>query len=163
LIASDHSPCLIEEKTAGNDNVWKAWGGISGLQSTLPVLMTEGVFKRGLKLPDVVRMTSANPARIFGLYPRKGSLQPGADADLVIVDANARQRLETADLFYKNKHSAYVGCEFRSKIVRTICRGKTVFLDGKAVGMPGNGQIVRPETLLSSRPAERPHALTGAA
>jgi allantoinase len=151
LIASDHSPCLIEEKTAGTDNVWKAWGGISGLQSTLPVLMTEGVFKRGLKLTDLVRMTSANPARIFGLYPQKGALQPGADADLVIVDPDARYRLETADLFYKNKHSAYVGSEFRSRIARTIVRGTTVFLNGEIQAAPGFGQIVK---LRQKPPAE---------
>lgn len=150
LIASDHSPCLLGEKTAGDDNVWKAWGGISGLQSTLAVLMTEGVFKRGLKLIDLVRMTSANPAKIFGLYPNKGSLQPGADADFVIVDPDQRYRLETNDLFYKNRHSAYVGCEFRSKVVRTVCRGTTVFLNGEICAAPGTGRIVRPSEMSAS-------------
>jgi allantoinase len=143
LIASDHSPCLLEEKTAGESNIWEAWGGISGLQSTLPVLMTEGVFKRGLKLTDLVRMTSANPARIFGLHPDKGSLDVGADADLVLVDPNSRHRLENRDLFYRNKHSAYVGSEFRSQVVRTVSRGKTVFLNGQICAEPGRGRIVK--------------------
>jgi allantoinase len=157
LIASDHSPCLLEEKTAGNSDVWKAWGGISGLQSTLPVLMTEGVFKRGLKLPDLVRMTSANPARIFGLYPNKGSLDAGADADFVLVDPAARYRLGNRDLFYKNKHSAYVGSEFRSQVARTVSRGRTVFLNGEIRAEPGSGRIVNaPRQAASPALRERP-------
>jgi allantoinase len=107
-------------------------------------------------------MTSANPARIFGLYPRKGSLQPGADADFAIVDPDRRFRLDSSQLFYKNQHSAYVGCEFRGQVVRTICRGKTVFLNGEICAAPGFGQIVRPARA-SGAPPERQRAISGAA
>lgn len=129
VIASDHSPCLVEEKTAGDDDIFAAWGGISGLQSTLPVLLTEGP-KRGLSLSDIVRMTASNPARLFGFHTRKGSLQIGADADLVLVDPEASFTLAEDDLFYRNRHSAYCGATFRGRVDMTIARGAVVYRDG---------------------------------
>ena len=142
-IGSDHSPCNWEEKEKGLDNIWKAWGGISGIQSMLPVLLTEGFHKRALPLEALVRMTSANPARLFGLYPQKGAIQPGADADLVVVDLDKEWTLSTEQLFYKNKHSAYVGRTFKGQVLRTIVRGQTVFADGKIMVEPGYGQVLK--------------------
>ena len=142
-IASDHSPCPWADKEPGMENIWKAWGGISGVQTFLPVLLTEGVHKRGLALPDLVRMTAGNPARIFGLYPRKGSLLPGADADLVVVDLEAEWELTADELFYKHKHSAYVGSRFKGKVERTLVRGKTVYADSRICVEPGYGQCLR--------------------
>ena len=142
-IASDHSPCPWADKEPGMDNIWQAWGGISGVQTLLPVLLTEGVHKRGLALPDLVRLISGNPARIFGLYPRKGSLLPGADADLVVVDLEAEWELTADDLFYKHKHSAYVGSRFKGKVERTLVRGKTVYADGRICVEPGYGQCLQ--------------------
>ena len=142
-IASDHSPCPWADKEPGIDNIWQAWGGISGVQSMLPAILTEGVHKRGLPLPAVVRMMSANPARIFGLYPRKGSLLPGADADLVVVDLERDWTLSVDDLFYKNKHSAYSGCSFKGAVERTIVRGVTVYHNGQIMVQPGFGQLLR--------------------
>ncbi len=130
VIASDHSSCLIEEKTAGDDDIFAAWGGISGLQSTLPVLLTEGP-KRGLSLSDIVRMTASNPARLFGFHPKKGSLTIGADADLVLVDPDAEFTLREDDLFYRNRHSAYCGATFRGRVDMTIARGTVVYRDGE--------------------------------
>ncbi len=138
VIASDHSPCLIEEKTAGDADIFKAWGGISGLQSTLPVLLTEGP-KRGLALTDIARMCATNPARLFGLDPQKGAIAVGADADLVLVDADLETVLATNDLHYKNPHSAYVGTTFRGAVKRTISRGETIFLNDTITAAPGRG------------------------
>jgi len=145
-IASDHSPCPWADKEPGMDNIWQAWGGISGVQSMLPVLLTEGVHKRGLSLPELVRMMSANPARIFGLYPQKGSLLPGADADVTIIDLDKEWTLTVDDLLYKNKHSAYVGYTFKGAVERTIVRGQTVSLEGRILAEPGYGQLVRRQT-----------------
>lgn len=142
-IASDHSPCPWADKEPGLDNIWQAWGGISGVQTLLPVLLTEGVHKRGLSLPQLVRLTSANPARIFGLYPRKGSFLPGADADLVVVDLDAEWELSVDDLFYKHKHSAYVGSLFKGKVEQTLVRGKVVYENGRIAVDPGYGQLLR--------------------
>lgn len=139
VITSDHSPCLWEEKTAGDADIFDAWGGISGVQSTLPALLTEGR-RRGLPLTDLVRMTSSNPARLFGFYPRKGSLGPGADADLVLVDPDAGFTLTSADLHYRNPHSAYVGAQFVGSVQRTISRGLTVYDAGRIIGPAGHGE-----------------------
>jgi allantoinase len=139
-VASDHSPCPWADKAPGLENIWQAWGGISGLQTLLPVLLTEGVHKRGLLLPDLVRLTAGNPARIFGLYPRKGNLLPGADADLAVVDLDAEWELAADDLFYKHKHSAYVGRRFKGRVERTLVRGRTVYTDGHICVDPGYGQ-----------------------
>ena len=141
-IASDHSPCPWEDKARGMDDIWKAWGGISGIQTLLPVLLTEGVHKRGLSLPALVRMITANPARIFGLYPKKGCLQPGADADLVVVDLEKEWSLGQDQLFYKNKHSAYIGSRFKGRVERTLVRGTTVYNAGVVKAQPGYGRPI---------------------
>ncbi|HEX9013503.1 MAG TPA: allantoinase AllB, partial [Anaerolineaceae bacterium] len=142
-IGSDHSPCTWAEKAPGMDNIWKAWGGISGIQSMLPALLSEGVNKRGLPLQDLVRLTASNPARIFGLYPQKGALLPGSDADLTVIDLDREWTLTAEDLFYRNKHSAYVGRTFKGQVERTLVRGVTVFHDGQITARPGHGRLVR--------------------
>lgn len=143
VIGSDHSPCTWDLKENGMDNIWKAWGGISGLQSMLPALLTEGAHKRGLPLTSLVRMLSANPARLYGLDDQKGAIQEGLDADLVVVDLDREWTLTEDQLFYKNKHSAYVGYSFKGEVVQTLVRGKTVYQDGKIVADPGYGKLVR--------------------
>ena len=143
VIGSDHSPSTWELKEAGNENIWKAWGGLSGVQTMLPVLLTEGVHRRELALPELVRMTSAGPARLFGVYPKKGSLQPGADADLTVVDLYAEWTLEPEMLFYQNKYSAYDGLTFKGRVEQTLVRGQTVYQDGKILVESGYGKYLR--------------------
>jgi allantoinase len=142
-IGSDHSPCTWAEKAPGMENIWKAWGGISGIQSMLPALLSEGVHKRGLPLQQLVRLTASNPARLFGLYPQKGALLPGSDADLTVVDLDREWTLKAEDLFYRNKHSAYVGCSFKGQVERTLVRGVTVFENGRITAKPGHGRLLR--------------------
>lgn len=142
-IASDHSPCLWEEKERGQQDVWAAWGGVSGLQTLLPALLTEGVHRRGLAPSALVRMAAANPARIFGLYPQKGSLLPGSDADLVVVDPAREWTLSASQLFYKNQHSAFEGYSFRGRVEQTWVRGAAVYRAGEIVASPGSGQLLR--------------------
>jgi len=88
-------------------------------------------------------MISANPARIFGIYPQKGSLEPGSDADLVIVDLDKKWTLQPCQILYQNPESPFVGCEFKGSIDRTILRGTTIFHDGKIMVDPGYGQVLR--------------------
>jgi allantoinase len=138
-ISSDHSPCTLEEKEAGEDDIWKAWGGISGVQTTLATILTEGVHKRGLPLTAVTRMLSCNPARIMGLYPRKGSFLPGSDADFTVVDLENEWTLAEKDLHYKNPHSPFIGHSFKGRVVQTIVRGETVYQEGAFPMEPGYG------------------------
>lgn len=142
IVASDHSPCLWEEKTAGDSDIFAAWGGISGLQSGLPAMLTEGVGRRGLGLAGLVRMMAAAPARLLGFDRQKGRLAPGADADLVLVDPEAEFTLQAEDLFYRNRHSAYVGTRFRGAVKKTISRGVIVYDDGRIVGPAGHGRRI---------------------
>jgi allantoinase len=142
VIASDHSPCTWAEKKAGSSDIWQAWGGISGIQSLLPALLSEGVNARGLPLSQLVKMVSENPARRYGLYPRKGAIFPGADADLVLVDLNEEWTLTADQLFYKNPHSPYIGYRFRGAVKQTFVRGNSVYKDGKILAQPGSGQLL---------------------
>jgi len=144
LIGSDHSPCPAADKAKGNEDVWKAWGGIAGIQATLPVLMTEGVHARGLSFERIAHLTATAPAQLFGLYPRKGAIAVGADADLALVDTTHEWTFQAGDLQTRSGVSAYLGKTFRGKVVRTIVRGATVFTDGAVTGTPGWGKLLRP-------------------
>ena len=143
LIASDHSPCPPEEKDRGHDNIWRAWGGLHGVQTLLPVLLTEGVHARGMPLPLLVRLTSAAPARRYGLYPRKGALLVGSDADVTIVDPDARWTLEASMLKTRWPISPFLGKQFRGRVEATLVRGRVVYRDGEVVAEPGFGRRVR--------------------
>lgn len=154
-IGSDHSPCNWEEKSKGMDNIWAAWGGISGVQSMLPAMLTAGVHQHGLALTDLVRLLSANPARLFGLYPRKGDILPGMDADLALVDLDREWTLSAEQLFYKNKFSAYVGYTFKGQVERTWVRGVTVYQDGAIKAQPGFGKLLRRQYRYGAIPLPR--------
>jgi allantoinase len=145
LVGSDHSPCPAADKQRGEHDVWQAWGGVSGIQATLAVLLSEGVHARGLTMERVADLTATAPARLFGLYPRKGGIQVGADADFAFVDPGRTWTFGAAQLQTRSGISPYVGRAFRGAVVRTIVRGRTVFVDGQVVGEPGWGRLVKPE------------------
>ncbi|MCA1682533.1 MAG: allantoinase AllB [Actinobacteria bacterium] len=146
IIASDHSPCPAADKERGRDDMFAAWGGVSGVQSLLPAVLTESV-QRGpaLDLASVMhfaasRMASA-PARRFGLRG-KGTLAVGADADIVLVDAHRTWTLEPAAVQTRSGLTPYAGRSFTAAVVRTIVRGTTVYLDGEFPAAPGHGRFI---------------------
>jgi allantoinase len=155
LVGSDHSPCPAADKHKGEHDVWQAWGGVAGIQGTLPVLLTEGVHARGLSLERVADLTATAPARLFGLYPRKGAIVVGADADFVLVDPLRTWTFGREQLHTKSGISPYLGRTFRGAVVRTIVRGRTVFADGEILGEPGWGRLVTPESRKSKAPKTR--------
>jgi allantoinase len=142
-VGSDHSPSPPEMKT--DANFFKVWGGISGVQHTLPLLLTEGHVNRQAALPLLSRLLSFNVARRFGLPPEKGALQIGADADLALVDLGREFTVEKPDLFYRHRQSPYAGRRLRGSVTRTILRGRTIFKDGQMVGN-ALGELVKPAT-----------------
>jgi allantoinase len=144
LIASDHSPCPPADKDRGQDDIWRAWGGLHGVQTLLPVLLTEGVHARSMPLPLLVRLTSAAPARRYGLYPRKGALLVGSDADVAIVDPNAAWTLDASMLKTRWPISPFLGRQFRGRVETTIVRGSVVHQDGEIVAQPGFGRRLLP-------------------
>ena len=141
-IGSDHSPCPAADKEKGDADIRQAWGGIAGIQLTLPVLITEGVHARGLSFERIAHLTATAPAQTFGLYPRKGAIAVGADADFALVDPAQGWTLERRELETRSGLSAYLGRSFKGRVVRTIVRGKTVFADHEITGSPGWGQFV---------------------
>jgi allantoinase len=146
MVASDHSPAPWALKSG--DDAFDAWGGISGCQTMLPLLLTEGCHARGLPLERVAEATSGYVARRFRL-PGKGQLEPGADADLVLVDLSASNELSAGELHYRHRHSPFLGRTLSARVARTLVRGRTVFADGRIVGPPG-GRLLIPTTEMES-------------
>jgi allantoinase len=144
-VSSDHCGYTIESKQAGIDDIWKAPLGCSGIQTMYPALFDEIVNKRALGLTRFVELSATNPARIFSLYPRKGVIQVGSDADLVFYDADAPWEVRGADLLHRNKWTPFEGKTIGASVVRTMLRGRTVFDASdpdKVVGRPGDGNFL---------------------
>jgi dihydroorotase len=139
-VATDHAPHSLEEQN--RDNVWEGVGGFIGVETLLPLLL-DCVSKERTSLERVVQASSENPARIYGIYPRKGSLEVGADADLVLVDLEARHRLDNNDLHSKNRVTPYDGWRVRGRAVATYLRGRCIVREGQVVSPP-TGLMLRP-------------------
>ncbi|MDH5161348.1 allantoinase [Heyndrickxia oleronia] len=131
VIGSDHSPAPASMKEI-EGNFFEGWGGISGAQSTLNILLTEGHFKRNLPLEKIVELTATNPAKLFKLE-NKGTIAPNYDADITIVNLNESFELKKEDLFYRHQHSPYVGKTYQGKVKTTIVNGQIVFENGKII------------------------------
>ncbi len=138
LIASDHSPAPPSMKTG--DDFFAMWGGISGVQSTLELMLTEGHHAREIPLLLISRLLSYRPARRFGLM-QKGFLEIGMDADLTLVDLNAPYTLEASDLLYRHRQSPYLGHQMQAKVQATLSRGRVVYQNGKIL-LEGGGKMV---------------------
>lgn len=145
IVASDHSPCPEEMKLAPGLDFMQAWGGIAGAQSSLELMLHEGHAVRGIPLPKLAALLSANPAKRFGLYPRKGEIAVGFDADLAIVDPEASYTLTKEDLLQKHKFSPYVGRTFSCRVETTIVRGSVVYEAGSGIRHPARGIQLRAE------------------
>jgi len=132
IVATDHAPHTPQEKDAG---LAKAPGGFPGVQTMLPLLL-KLVSDGTLSYADLVRVACEQPARIFGLYPRKGHVQPGADADLVLVDPSRPMQIRNADQASKAGRTPFDGWTVPATPRITLLRGEPVCLDGKIVGEP---------------------------
>jgi allantoinase len=139
-LVSDHSAYTLEEKEPGWENIFDALLGCQVIQETVPLVLDEAFHRRGMPLDAFVRFSATNAARIAGLYPRKGSLLPGADADLVLYDLDGEWVVDAKrQQFSKNPWSPFDGRRVRARVVRTMVRGETVFADGEIVAEPGSG------------------------
>jgi allantoinase len=139
-VGSDHSPSPPDMKL--DPNFFKVWGGISGVQHTLPLLLTAGYGERGLALTRIADLISGNVARRFQI-PSKGKIAIGFDADFALVDLKKSFTVAKSDLFYRHPHSPYTGRALTGRVVQTILRGKTIFKDGKINGI-NRGQLIKP-------------------
>ena len=140
IVASDHSPCPPELKRG--DDFFQVWGGVSGCQTTLQLLLAHGHARRGLALTTVADLVATNAAQRVGL-PTKGALVAGKDGDLVLIDLSDEWPLSDGELGYRHPQTPFVGWAVRGRIVRTLVRGNTVVADGKVASPPLGRLITR--------------------
>jgi dihydropyrimidinase len=141
-MGSDHAPWRAADKMDPRHTLDKVRPGVAELDSMMPMLVSEGVVRRGLPLERLVALTAANPARLFGLYPRKGTIAVGSDADLVVWDLGRRRTIRAADMRSRSDYSPYEGTEVTGWPVLTVRRGEVVFEDGQLLGAAGSGQLL---------------------
>jgi dihydropyrimidinase len=134
VIGSDHVP---RHRSAKQDDIWKASAGFPGLQTLLPVLLSEGYHRRGIPLARLVDAVTRTPARTFGLWPRKGAIAIGADADFAIVDLDGRQTVRAADQRSGAEYTIYEGWELTGTVEHTVLRGRFIVRDREIVAEGG--------------------------
>jgi dihydropyrimidinase len=151
-VATDEFPTTRAVKLMGS-TIEDVTGGNLGAEARMGIVYSEGVTKRGMSLRQFVDVTSTNAARIFGLYPRKGIIAVGSDADLTLMDTRQQRRLQRAD-FHVADYSPWEGWQISGWPTTTILRGRVLVHQGELRGRPGDGEFLRrkidPELL--SRP-----------
>jgi allantoinase len=139
-VGSDHSPCLPKMKHLESGDFMAAWGGISSLELTLPIVWT-GAVRRQISMETVFQRLSARPAQLVGIAERKGRIAVGGDADFVVWDPEAQWRVSAARLRQRHKLTPYDGVELLGKVCRTYLRGNLV-LHEAALGTEPLGQLI---------------------
>lgn len=139
-IASDHAPWPIENKRS--PDIFKNGSGAPGLESILPLMYSEGVVRRGLSPVKLAQLLSQNPAKRFGLAPRKGAIILGADADFAVLDPNQQWTFEASSSFSSAKWSPYNGMTLKGRVTNTILRGRTIYQDGNVLAEGGYGKFI---------------------
>jgi dihydropyrimidinase len=141
-IGSDHVASRLEMKM-GKGDIWSALSGFPGIATMLPVLLSKGVNEDRIGIERVAEVTSYNTARIFGIYPKKGTIQPGSDADLTIVDLDLEKTVTPELLQSYSDYTIYDGWKLRGWPVMTIVRGNIVMEDGQvAKEALGHGEFI---------------------
>ena len=142
-IGTDHCPFTLEQKTLGEHDFRLIPGGLAGVEHRLALLWTHGVGTGRLSPERFVDLVSTRPAQLMGLYPRKGALAVGSDADLVIWDAQATGEISAASHHHRCDHTPYEGFEVRGLPSVVIAGGEVRFSDGQHRGEPGRGRFLR--------------------
>jgi dihydropyrimidinase len=140
-IATDHCDYTVEQKMA-QDDFTQTPGGLPGVETLLPLLYTFGVGEGCLGLSQLVALLSANPARVWGLWPRKGALLPGSDADVVIYDPAPEGVICADSLHHLAGYTPYEELRVRGRVKATISRGRVIYRDGRFVGRKGRGKFI---------------------
>ncbi len=141
-VGTDSAPRTLDQKNP-KGGLFGSKGAFPAVETHFPVLLTEGFHRRGIPLHVLAAKTSLGPARAYGLYPRKGTFLPGADADLVLVDLNKTWKVRLKDLHSKAGFSLYEGKTLKGKPVVTVKTGKIVFDHGRVLAEPGSGSYLR--------------------
>lgn len=142
LWASDHCCFSRAQKSAHRDDFHRIPNGLPGVETRCPLLFSEGVAKGKITVADFVRMTSTNPAKLNGLFPAKGLIAPGSDADLAIWDPSVTRTLTASGLHHGTDFTPFEGFDIAGWPHTVIARGKVVVDDGEFVGASGNGKLL---------------------
>ncbi|MCX7919771.1 MAG: dihydropyrimidinase [bacterium] len=142
IVATDTCSFTRKQKSRGSNDFRKIPYGIPGVETIIPLLYSEGVRKKRITLTQLIQLVSTNPAKLFGLYPRKGTIQVGADADLVIFDPKQEKIISPNTLSTACDWSPYQGYRIIGLPILTLCRGKIVAQNGTFIGQPGYGKFI---------------------
>lgn len=142
VVSTDTCTFTREQKEPGKDNFTKLPGGMPGIETLIPLLYSEGVLKGRIGLNQWVELISVNPAKLFGLHPHKGSLAPGADADIVVFDPGMKKTLTADNLHYNVDYSPFDRFTVTGWPEITISRGKVIYRKGKFLGEKGWGKFI---------------------
>ncbi len=142
MVTSDDAAYSWEAKLYGKDRFDLCPNGIPGIETRFPLLYSEGVAQGRISLPRFVEIVSSEPARLFGLAPKKGKLEPGADADVVLLDPEARWTMGQDTLHMATDWSAYEGVEVTGKIQKVFSRGELIIDGDECLGIPGRGRFL---------------------
>ena len=142
LIATDHSPCLPDMKARGGGSFEQAWGGIASLQVALAAVWTSAK-QRGVSIEQIARWMSGQPAELAGLSHRKGAIEVGYDADLVVFDPDAKQQVDATRLEHRHPITPYAGETLEGSVEMTIVRGEKIFERGWFAPEPKGEQCFR--------------------
>jgi dihydropyrimidinase len=140
-VNTDHVGYTRAEKMAPGNSVQRPREGGNFLQDQMPLLYSEGVRKGRISLERMVAVTATNPAKLFGLYPRKGVIAVGADADVVIWDPDLKRTIRDDDILSNGRFSIFSGWEVTGWPIVTIRRGQVVYENGRIVASPGSGRL----------------------
>jgi dihydropyrimidinase len=144
VISTDHCPfCFKEQKELGRDDFSKIPNGGPGVEHRMSLIYDGGVVQKRISLNRFVELTSTAAAKIFGLFPRKGTIAVGSDADIVIFDPNREQTISAKTHHMRVDYSAYEGRKVRGAVETVLSRGNIVVENGVFKGTAGNGQFLR--------------------
>jgi dihydropyrimidinase len=147
VISTDHCPfCMKEQKELGRDDFSKIPNGAPGIETRMSLVYDGGVRTGRISLNRFVELTSTSPAKIFGLFPRKGTIAPGSDADIVVFDPNRRMTLGRDTLHMKVDYNPYEGREVTGVTETVISRGRVVIDNGTFIGKAGGGAFLKRAT-----------------
>ena len=156
VVSTDHGTFTYnEQKQAGHDDFSKIPNGMPGIETRLMLLYNGGVRPGKITLNRFVEIVSTGPARMFGLFPRKGAIAVGSDADLVVFDPEARGRITAASMHMRVDYNPYEGTEITGRPVTVISRGTVLVEDGKFVGPPGHGRRLKRDRYNPKPPVPR--------
>ncbi|MCW7551165.1 dihydropyrimidinase [Endozoicomonas gorgoniicola] len=146
-IATDHCAFTMDQKRAGRDGFQYCPNGMPGVENRIPLMFSEGVMKGRLSINHFVDLVSTRPAQLFGLYPRKGVIAEGSDADLVIIDPDCEVTLSQSRMHSRSDYCPYEGMILQGYPVMTLSRGKVIVRNGVFKGLAGDGEFIPRETL----------------